>query len=111
MSTSLHIFSPDSSDGHPSESRFTQAAPSNKASAKSMTRPFKFLAPNVARTLPPIRPSLPGEESFPPLRRLGVSNESPDLRVTRKEAQPGDPREGEVRNGTRGVTLGARAPS
>src|SRR5260370_15622541 len=116
MSTSLHIFSSESQDGHPSESRFTQAALSNKADAKSMSS-LKFLAPNFvssplnAGTSPPITLSLPKQESSPRLGSIGVSNESPDLldesrrKKRGREARPGT---GEVRNGTRGVTLTAR---
>jgi len=50
MSTSLHIFSPDPQTPS-SESRFTQAAPSNKADASNMSRPFNFLLPVVVFTM------------------------------------------------------------
>src|SRR5439155_13080913 len=117
MSTSLDILSPDSSDGHPSESRFTQAAPSNRANAKSMSIPFKFLAQNFtfglnARTSPPITFSLPREEFFPRFVDASVSNESLDLCRSPGEAQPTDwARIGTMRNFAKGVTLGARPTS
>src|SRR5260370_29081072 len=85
MSTSLHIFSPDSSDGQPSESRFTQTAPSNKADASSMSKPFNFLAPDCGLhralwdQLCQLHSVYLRMSRLRPVTGTGVSNESPDL--------------------------------